>query len=191
MDVGSILGSGWASGLNLYGVVAMLGIAGRQGWIDSPSALQQWWVIGVAGFLFAIEFVADKVPLVDSFWDTVHTFVRPVGAAALSIVLAGDQPTLQKVLLAVGSGSLALTSHGAKATTRLAANTSPEPFSNIGLSVFEDVVVAAMLWLVAKSPTIAGITAVVLGVLCVLIVWRLWRFAKRIFRRRQPAVAAG
>jgi Domain of unknown function (DUF4126) len=185
MELGAILGSGWASGLNLYGVVALLGISGRMGWIDSPVALRQWWVIGIAAFLFAIEFVADKVPVVDSLWDSVHTFVRPLGAAMLAMVLAGEQPTAQKLLIAFGSGSLALTSHGAKATTRLAANTSPEPFSNIGLSVIEDVIMAAMIWLVAKAPVAAGIIAVVLAIICVLIIWRLWRFAKRLFRRRE------
>ena len=190
LDLGAILGSGWASGLNLYGVVALLGIAGRNDWIDSPAGLQQWWVIAVAVFLFAIEFVADKVPVVDSIWDSVHIIVRPAGAAMLAIILAGDQPTAQKVFTAVASGSLALTSHGAKATTRLAANTSPEPFSNIGLSVIEDLIVAAMIWLVAKSPTLAGIAAVVLAVLCVLLVWRLWRFAKRLFRRAPRAATA-
>jgi Domain of unknown function (DUF4126) len=189
LDLGAILGSGWASGLNLYGVVALLGIGGRLDWIDTPNGLQQWWVIVVAVFLFLIEFVADKVPLVDSVWDSVHTFVRPVGAATLAIILAGDQPSAQKVLMALASGSLALTSHGAKATTRLAANTSPEPFSNIGLSVIEDVIVAAMIWLVAKAPVVAGVMAVLLGILCALIVWRLWRFARRIFRGRPPAVS--
>ncbi len=184
MELGSILGSGWASGLNLYGVVTLLGIAGRMDWINTPPGLQQWWVIAIAGFLFSIEFVADKVPVVDSVWDTVHTFVRPIGAAALAMVMAGEQPTAQKLLIALGSGSLALTSHGAKATTRLAANTSPEPFSNIGLSLFEDGLVVAMMWFVAKAPVAAGIIAVVLAILCVLIVWRLWRFAKKLFRRR-------
>lgn len=190
MDLGAILGSGWASGLNLYGVVALLGIGGRMDWIDTPTGLQQWWVIGVAVFMFLIEFVADKVPLVDSVWDSVHTFVRPVGAATLAIILAGDQPSARKVLMALASGTLALTSHGAKATTRLAANTSPEPFSNIGLSVIEDVIVAAMIWLVAKAPVAAGVLAVLLGILCALIVWRLWRFAKRLFRGRPASGAA-
>jgi hypothetical protein len=189
VELGSILGSGWASGLNLYGVVTLLGIAGRQGWIDTPVGLQQWWVIGVAGFLFSIEFIADKVPVVDSVWDAIHTFVRPIGAAALAMVMAGEQPTAQKLLIALGSGSLALTSHGAKATTRLAANTSPEPFSNIGLSLFEDGLVVAMMWIVAKAPVAAGVIAVVLAILCALIVWKLWRFAKKIFKRRGRGAA--
>jgi Domain of unknown function (DUF4126) len=191
MELGGILGSGWASGLNLYGVVTLLGIGGRFGWFKSPVGLQQWWVIGVAGFLFAIEFVADKIPVVDSVWDSVHTFARPLGAGALAMVLAGQQPTPQKLLIAFASGSLALTSHGAKATTRLAANTSPEPFSNIGLSLIEDVIMSAMIWLVAKAPAVAGVIAVVLAILCVLIIWRLWRFAKRLFRRagRRATVA--
>jgi hypothetical protein len=191
MDAGAILGSGWASGLNLYGVVALLGIGGRLGWIDSPSGVQRTWVIVVAVMLYSVEFVADKIPLVDSVWDSVHTVVRPLGAAALTLVLAGQEPTPKTVLLAVLSGSLALTSHGAKATTRLAANTSPEPVSNVLLSLIEDAIVAAMIWLVAKAPVVAGVTAFILAIICVLIVWRLWKFAKKIFRRRPSAVTAG
>jgi hypothetical protein len=190
MDVGAILGSGWASGLNLYGVVALLGLAGRYDWIDAPPGLTRWWVIGVALALYAIEFVADKIPLVDSIWDSVHTVVRPVGAATLSIILAGEQPTAQQVLLAVASGGLALTSHTAKATTRLAANTSPEPVSNIALSLTEDVIVAAMIWLAAKAPIAAGITACILAVICALIVWKLWRFAKRVFTGKRTRMAS-
>jgi hypothetical protein len=190
MDPGAILGSGWASGLNLYGVVALLGLAGRAGWIDTPPGLKQWWVIAVAVALYAVEFLADKIPLVDSVWDSVHTFVRPVGAGMLTLVLAGEQPTAQKILLAAASSGLALTSHSAKATTRLAANTSPEPVSNIVLSVVEDGIVAAMIWLAAKAPVAAGITACILAVICVLIVLRLWKFAKRVFSRRtSPAPA--
>jgi hypothetical protein len=170
MDAGAILGSGWASGLNLYGVVALLGIGGRLGWIDSPSGVQRTWVIVVAVMLYSVEFVADKIPLVDSVWDSVHTVVRPLGAAALTLVLAGQEPTPKTVLLAVLSGSLALTSHGAKATTRLAANTSPEPVSNVLLSLIEDAIVAAMIWLVAKAPVVAGVTAFILAIICVLIV---------------------
>lgn len=189
MDIGAIAGSSWASGLNLYGIVALLGIGGRLDWLDTPAGLQQWWVIGLALFFFAIEFVADKIPLVDSTWDAVHTFVRPVGAGALAIVMAGDQPTIQKVLIAAGAGGLALTSHGAKATTRLAANTSPEPFSNIGLSLFEDGLVVAMFALVATHPRIAGAGGIVLSIICVLIVWKLWKFGGKLMSRFRPKVS--
>ncbi len=193
MDIGAIAGSSWASGLNLYGIVALLGVGGRLGWIDTPDGLQQWWVIGLALFFYAIEFVADKVPLVDSTWDAIHTVVRPVGAAALAMVMAGNQPTVQKVLTAVGAGGLALTSHGAKATTRLAANTSPEPVSNIALSVFEDGLVVGMFALITQHPRIAGGTALLLSVICVLIVIKLWRFATAIFAKlgRRPKLVAG
>jgi Domain of unknown function (DUF4126) len=183
MDLGAIAGSSWASGLNLYAVVALLGAGGRLGWVDSPDALQQWWVIALSIFFYAIEFVADKIPLVDSTWDAVHTVVRPVGAAALSMVMAGQQPTPQKLLMAVGAGGLALTSHAAKATTRLAANTSPEPASNILLSIGEDGLVIAMFALISGHPRVAGGVALVLAVICVLIVIKLWKFAKKLITR--------
>lgn len=191
MDLGAIAGSSWASGLNLYGVIALLGVGGRLGWIDSPAGLRQWWVIGLALFFYAIEFVADKVPLVDSTWDAVHTVVRPVGAAALSIVMAGQQPTAQKILIAVGAGGLALTSHGAKATTRLAANTSPEPVSNILLSVGEDGLVVAMFALITRHPRLAGGVALALAVICVLIVVKLWKFAKGLLARIRRLFGGG
>ncbi len=183
MDLGAIAGSSWAAGLNLYGIVALLGIGGRVGWIDSPEGMQQWWVIGVAVFLYAIEFVADKIPLVDSTWDAVHTIVRPVGAAAIAMVMAGEQPTAQKLLMAVGAGGLALTSHGAKATTRLAANTSPEPVSNIALSLGEDGLVVAMFALISRYPKVGGAIALVLAILSMLIIIKLWKFAKKILTR--------
>lgn len=183
MDIGAIAGSSWAAGLNLYGIVALLGVGGRLGWIDSPTGLQQWWVIGLAGFLYAIEFVADKIPLIDSTWDAVHTVVRPVGAAAIAMVMSGEQPTAQKLLVAVGAGALALTSHGAKATTRLAANTSPEPVSNIALSLGEDGLVVAMFALISRYPKVGGAIALVLAVVCVLIIIKLWKFAKRLLAK--------
>ncbi len=191
MDLGAIAGSGWAAGLNLYGVIALLGIGGRLGWIDSPPGLRQWWVIGLAIFFYAIEFVADKIPLVDSTWDAVHTVVRPVGAAALSMVMAGQQPTAQKLLVAVGAGGLALTSHAAKATTRLAANTSPEPVSNIVLSVGEDGLVIAMFALISSHPRIAGGVALFLAVICVLIVIKLWKFARKLVERIRRLLGIG
>jgi hypothetical protein len=128
---GIIAGSGWASGINLYLVTLLLGIAGRIGWSDIPEVLTRTDVMIVAGVLFGIEFFADKIPYLDSVWDAIHTVVRPLGAAGLGAVIAGDSGSIGAALGAVVAGALALDAHTAKATTRVVANTSPEPVSNV------------------------------------------------------------
>src|SRR6185436_17633076 len=139
--LGFAMGSAWLSGINLYATVVTLGLLQRFGLAHLPGNLgfmQEWWVIGVAGGLYLIEFVADKIPAVDSIWDAVHTFIRvPAGAVLAATAFAHFDPAVRLVALLAGGG-VALSSHGAKAATRLAANTSPEPFSNILLSLFED-----------------------------------------------------
>lgn len=185
MDLGVIAGGGWASGLNLYATVAFLGLAGRFDWVDTPATLQQWWVIGIALGAYAVEFVADKVPYVDSAWDAVHTAIRPAGAAWLGFVLAGEDASVSRLALAALAGGLALTSHGAKATTRAAVNVSPEPFSNIALSVFEDGVVFGVMSLALTYPRAALVVVLVLAVAAVAVTVALWRFVRRIFVRRR------
>jgi hypothetical protein len=136
--IGLIAGSGWASGLNLYLVTLVLGLAGRLGWGDVPAVLTRNDVLIVAAILFFIEFAADKIPYLDNVWDALHTVIRPLGAAALGFVIAGESDSIGEALGALIAGGLALSSHSAKASTRAAANTTPEPVSNLTLSVFED-----------------------------------------------------
>ncbi|MFM2055181.1 MAG: hypothetical protein RL456_3218 [Pseudomonadota bacterium] len=168
---------GWASGLRLYAVLFLTGLAGHLGWVPLPAGLQwlqQPLVMGASGVMLAAEFFADKIPGFDSFWDLMHTFVRiPAGAALAAAVFGGDETTWAAVAAIVG-GSLAATAHTAKATTRAAVNTSPEPFSNWGLSLAGDAAVPAMLWLAWSEP---GVAAWVLAALAVamlgLTVWLL------------------
>ena len=187
---GAIAGSGWASGLNLYATVFLLGLAGRLDWASTPTQLQSTPVLAIAGLLYAVEFFIDKIPFVDSASDAVHTVIRPLGAAWLAAVMAGDTSWIHRPIAALGAGALALTSHGAKATTRAAVNMSPEPFSNIALSFTEDGIVGAMVALALTHPGIAAVVAVVLAAACVFVIWKLARFIRRIFQRtlgRTPA----
>ena len=146
---------GWASGLRLYAVVLLTGLAGSLGWVPLPSGLSVLThpaMLWASGGLLLVEFLADKVPWVDSLWDSVHTFIRsPAGAALAYGVFGGDQATWATVAALLG-GTLAATAHTAKATTRAAANTSPEPFSNLALSLAGDALVPGMLWLSWQHP---------------------------------------
>jgi len=177
--IGLIAGSGWASGLNLYLATLMLGILGRAGWADIPDVLTRTDVMIVAGVLFIVEFVADKVPFLDSLWDVIHTFIRPIGAAAVGAVIAGDSGTVGAAIGGIVSGALALDAHSAKASTRVMVNASPEPVSNVAVSLFEDVSVVA---LVAIAVTYPVVTVVVVAVLVVaataLTIW-LWKAVRR------------
>lgn len=166
--IGLLAGSGWAAGLNLYLVTFLMGLAGRLDWLDVPAVLQRTDVMVVAGVMYAIEFVADKVPYLDNIWDAIHTFVRPIGAAALGYVLAGDAPNIGAAVGAILSGALALSAHSAKATARAAVNTSPEPFSNIILSLLEDGLVAGLIALAIANPVL---TVIVVALLTVAAVW--------------------
>lgn len=166
---GLIVGSGWASGINLYGVVALLNIYGRLGLGDEvPEVLQRTDILIVALVMYALEFVADKIPYLDNVWDVVHTAIRPLGAAILGLVLADDLSSLNQALAGIGSGALALTSHATKSTTRLAVNTSPEPVSNSLVSLAEDGLVAVVVFFAVEYPVVAVVavaTLVILGVL--------------------------
>jgi hypothetical protein len=177
--IGVLAGSGWAAGINLYLVTLMLGIAGRAGWTDIPEVLTRLDVMIVAGVLFAIEFVADKVPFFDSLWDAIHTFVRPLGAAALGAVIAGDSESIGAAVGAVIAGILALDAHSAKASTRLVVNASPEPVSNIALSLFEDVSVALLIALAVTYPLVSVIVVAVLVVFATMLTIWLWRAVRR------------
>ena len=158
--LGTIFGLGFVSGLNLYATVLTVGMIVRLNLISLPESMQDLTILGhptvlmVAGVLFAIEFVADKVPWVDSSWDSVHTLIRPVGAAVMGgYALTGTDPATQTAL-ALACGGVALTSHTAKAGTRVMVNASPEPFSNSFLSFFEDFVVVVGVGLTFLLPII-------------------------------------
>ena len=176
---------GWASGLRLYAVLFLTGLAGHLGWVPLPAGLQwlqQPLVLGASGLMLAVEFFADKVPGFDSVWDVLHTFVRiPAGAALAAAVFGGDEETWTMAAAVLG-GSLAATAHIAKTTTRAAVNTSPEPFSNWGLSLAGDAAVPAMLWLSWVQPmwAVAGLGVAVVGMLG-LTFWLL-HHARRLVR---------
>ncbi len=181
--IGMVLGSGWAAGINLYLVTLLLGMAGRIGWADIPSALTRVDVMIVAGILFGVEFLADKIPFVDNVWDAIHTVIRPLGAAAIGAVLAGQSDSIGTALAAILAGVLALDAHTAKASTRVVVNTSPEPVSNVAISLFEDAGVAGLVILAINYPTIATIAVGILVVAATALTVILWRFARRSWKR--------
>ena len=191
--LGWILGTSFASGLNLYATVAAAGLLQHSGVVQLPPTLQllaQPVVWGIALALFVVEFIADKVPVVDSAWDAVHTFIRPPAAALLAYGAFADVPEGWKLGAALLAGSVAFTSHGAKATTRAAANASPEPFSNWILSSVEDVVAVGLAWMAAEHPVITGAIVIVLVILCVLLIWKLFAFFKRALGRLRSVPVA-
>ena len=177
---------GWASGLRLYAVVFLTGLAGYLGWVPLPSGLhvlQQPAMLYASGGLLLVEFLADKVPWVDSLWDAAHTFIRiPAGAALAYGVFGGDQGTWATVAALLG-GTLAATAHTAKATTRAAANTSPEPFSNIALSLAGDALVPAMLWLAWQHPFIFYIALAIALVVMIVVTVLLFKFLRGLGRK--------
>ncbi len=188
--------SGWASGINAYAVVLLLGLFGATGVSDDvPAALQRTDVLIVAAVLFLCEAIADKVPYVDSVWDTAHTVVRPVAGAVVAALLAGESGSLPELAAGAIGGSTALVSHLVKAGTRMAVNTSPEPFSNIGMSVVEDLGVAGIITFAIFNPVAAAVIAGVLLVLGIVVVLflasRIRRFLRRRAQRREEKRLAG
>jgi uncharacterized membrane protein len=177
---------GWASGVRLYAAVLLVGLAGYLGWIDLPQGLrvlQHPGVLAAAGFMAFTEFFADKIPFVDSVWDMIHTVIRiPAGAALAAGALGADNQAMTWIAALLG-GSLAATSHAAKLTTRAAVNTSPEPFSNLAVSLLEDGFVVFMLWLSATHPVIFAITLVLTLVLAVVLLIVLVRFLRVVIAR--------
>lgn len=177
--------SGWASGINAYAVVLLLGIFGATGLTDEvPESLQRTDVLIAAGVLFLCEAVADKIPYVDSVWDSVHTIIRPVSGAVVGALLAGQSGSLPDLAAGAVGGSTALMSHFVKAGTRMAINTSPEPFSNIAMSTAEDLGVAGIITFAMFNPEVAAIIAAVLLVLGLVILIFLAHSIRRFLRRR-------
>jgi len=177
---------GWASGLRLYSVVFLTGLAGWLGWVDLPSGLrllESPWMIGASGIMLFVEFFADKIPGLDTAWDAIHTVIRiPAGAALAASVFGIDQGQWAAGAALLG-GSLAATSHFAKATTRAAANTSPEPFSNLGLSLAGDAIVPVALWLAWADPVTFMVLLVVVVIVMGATTWLLWRFVRGMLAR--------
>ena len=177
---------GWASGIRLYLVVLLTGLAGFMGWVNLPQGLQLLAnpvVLGASGFMVFVEFFADKIPGLDSLWDVVHSVIRvPAGAALAASVFSADSGAMALVAALLG-GSLAATSFAAKATTRAAINTSPEPFTNVGASLVEDTLVPVGLWAAVAHPFIfVPVLALVLA-LSVWLIYVCWRFLRLLFSR--------
>lgn len=183
---------GWASGLRLYAVVFLTGLAGFLGWVPLPAGLQVLQnplVLAASGLMLFIEFGADKIPGLDSLWDAVHTVIRiPAGAALAAAVFGGDSATWATIAALMG-GTLAATAHAAKATTRAAVNTSPEPFSNIALSLLGDAAVPAMLWLAWEHPVLFFVALAVALVAMVALTVLLFRFLRALIRRLTGGVS--
>ncbi|MCX5556996.1 DUF4126 domain-containing protein [Streptomyces sp. NBC_00038] len=177
--------SGWASGINAYAVVLLLGIFGATGLSDEvPESLQRPEILVTAGVLFLCEAVADKIPYVDSLWDSVHTVIRPVSGAVVAALLAGQSGSLSDLAAGAIGGSTALASHTVKAGTRMAINTSPEPFSNILMSTAEDLGVAGILTFAMFHPEAAAIIAGVLLISGLVVLYFLVSRIRRFLRRR-------
>ncbi|MBI5269691.1 MAG: DUF4126 domain-containing protein [Burkholderiales bacterium] len=177
---------GWASGLRLYAVVFLTGAAGWLGWVTLPGGLQvlqQPLVLGVSGTLLVVEFLADKLPWVDSAWDAVHTFIRIPAGAALAAGVFGAESGAWTVAAALLGGSLAATAHAAKASTRAAVNTSPEPFSNLALSLVDDVAAPAMVALAWVSPAVFFVVLALALVAMVALIVLMFKFTRGLFGR--------
>lgn len=179
---------GWASGFRLYAVVFLVGASGALGWIPLPEGLQVLQhpaLLATSGALLFVEFFADKIPGLDSLWDMLNSVIRiPAGAALAAGALGADGSTMAIVGALLG-GSLAATAQAAKTTTRAAINTSPEPFSNVVMSLVEDGLVIGIVWLATNEPFIFAGVAVVAVLLMWFVTWTLFRFLRAVFRRAQ------
>lgn len=186
VTLGRAMGFSFAAGINLYATVAVLGLASRYDWVSLPPQFQVFdhdIVIGAALVMYVIEFVADKIPWVDTLWDAVHTVIRPIGGAVLAVTTLGEASPTVAGLIALLGGTVAAGTHFGKAGTRAAVNTSPEPFSNWALSLGEDVFVVGLGLLALQYPAVAAV--VVLTLLAVMVFFAAWivRAVRRRFSR--------
>jgi hypothetical protein len=184
--LGRTLGFSFAAGINLYATVAILGLASRYGWVALPPQYQVFdnnWIIGTAIALYVVEFIADKIPWVDTAWDAVHTVVRPIGGAVIAVATLGDASPATETLVGLLGGALAAGTHFGKAGTRVVANASPEPFSNWVLSIAEDAFVVGLGFLALKYPAAAAVVVVVGVVLLIVFASWIFRAVRRRFRR--------
>ena len=186
--LGLALGAAWTAGINLYATVAVLGLLQRYELARLPGELEVLanpWVIGVALALYVVEFFADKVPYVDTVWDALHTFIRVPAGAVLALAATAELHPAVRVIALLAGGTLALSTHGTKATVRAAANTSPEPFSNWALSLGEDVLAVGAAALAVFSPL------AILAVVVVFLIAAAWLLPKIIRRLRRLVAQAG
>jgi hypothetical protein len=186
--LGRTLGFSFAAGINLYATVAILGLASRYGWVSLPSEYRVFdndWVIGGALALYVVEFFADKIPWIDSAWDTLHTAIRPLGGAFIAVTTLGEASPAAQAMAAVVGGTVAASSHFTKAGTRVVANSSPEPFSNWLLSLGEDAFVVALGYMALQHPLIAlGVSVTALAAIA-LFAAAIVRAVRRRFTRRK------
>jgi hypothetical protein len=185
--LGRMLGFSFAAGINLYATTAILGLASRYHWVDLPEQYRVFdnnWVIGLALGLYIVEFVADKIPWVDSIWDAIHTVVRPIGGALIAVASVGHLAPQMEAVVALAGAALATSSHLTKAGTRAAANTSPEPFSNWILSFSEDGFVIGLAILALNYPLAAAVVVLVaLTIILLLASWLVRRLRRSFFAR--------
>lgn len=182
--IGLTLGVSFASGLNLYATVATLGLLDRFHVVALPphlTPIAHPVVIGIAIFLYVIEFFADKIPILDSVWDMVHTFIRPPAAALLAFAAVAGVPEPWRIGAALLAGGIALTSHGTKAATRAAVNTSPEPISNSVLSVIEDAIAIVLSWISVMFPVIAIVVVLALLIVSIWLLVKVFHLLRRVF----------
>jgi len=191
--LGFAMGSAWLSGINLYATVLTLGLLQRFHLANLPGDLgylAHTWILILSGALFAVQFIADKIPAVDSAWDMIHTFIRiPAGAILAAAAFAHLDPGVRLVALLVGGG-IALSSHGTKTATKLAANTSPEPFSNVALGLAGDVVSVGGTVLMAAHPVVMAVLVVLAIIFSVLLVRWIFRLMRRLFKPQPKASMA-
>jgi hypothetical protein len=184
---------GWASGIRLYAVLFIVGGLGYLGWVALPGGLATLahpWVLAASGFMFCVEFFADKIPGVDSVWDFVHTFIRIPAGAALAASVFGDSSAAATLAAAIVGGSLAAGSHFAKAGSRALINTSPEPFSNWSASFGEELAVGTVLWLAFTHPIAALIVLALIVLLMIWLIPKVWRFLRALVRKLTGAGSA-
>jgi hypothetical protein len=179
-----VFSSGWASGVNAYLVVLVLGVYDRVGNVaEIPDVLGRWEVLAAASFMYAMEFIADKIPFIDSTWDAISTMIRPTAGAVIGVLLAGEADSLNDAVAGVVGGASALASHLVKAGGRLAINSSPEPVTNITASVAEDIAVLGVVWFAVQHPWIAASIAGVLLVVGLAMLYFVAKVVRRGWRR--------
>ena len=189
--VGLIVAVSFAAGLNVYATVATLGLLAHAGLLDLPAGLlviSSWWVIVASGALFAVEFVADKIPVFDLFWNALHTFVRVPVAALIAYGATAQLSAEKQLLAALAGGAIALAAHGGKTAARVAVTPSPEPVSNFALSATEDTLAVFLTWLATQHPIAAGVIVAAFLAAIAVVMRRVLRAVKNLFRGEESEI---